>query len=205
MWNPPEKSFTKIKQSRSSNEWSLNINSIYTVPSRLWLNQTILNVSQNHCSSILVSRDHFWSFKVQTFSRLRHALIGHVRYINIPTWLRGFQVKSLYLVLIPLYLSLFWKLRDKGNLKNLQFWPESLGAMLEYWYIERGLLVYAVSQIRFPIGGKDVMCRGSKPIHCLGKQQHELSTRMWSGHAPWNHGKFMSWPVDSRQFLRNLF
>ena len=24
-------------------------------------------------------------------------------------------------------------------MKNLQFWPESLGAMLEYWYIERGL------------------------------------------------------------------
>ena len=23
--------------------------------------------------------------------------------------------------------------------KNLQFWPESLGAMVEYWYIERGL------------------------------------------------------------------
>jgi len=21
----------------------------------------------------------------------------------------------------------------------LQFWPENLGAMLEYWYIERGL------------------------------------------------------------------
>ena len=60
-------------------------------------------------------------------------------YINILTWLQGFQVKPLYLVLLSLYLSLFWELRDKGNLKNLQFWPESLGAMLEYWYIERGL------------------------------------------------------------------
>ena len=67
--------------------------------------------------------------------------IGHVRYINILTWLRGFQVKPLYLVLFSLYLSLFWELRDKGNLKNLQFLPESLGAMLEYWYIERGLLL----------------------------------------------------------------
>ena len=66
--------------------------------------------------------------------------IGHVRYINILTWLRGFQVKPLYLVLFSLYISLFWELRDKGNLKNLQFWPENLGAMLEYWYIERGLL-----------------------------------------------------------------
>ena len=65
--------------------------------------------------------------------------MGHVRYINILTWLRGFQVKPLYLVLLFLYLSLFWELRDKGNLKNLQFWPESLGAMFEYWYIERGL------------------------------------------------------------------
>ena len=65
--------------------------------------------------------------------------IGHVRYVNILTWLRGFQVKLLYLVLLSLYPSLFWELRDKRNLKNLQFLPESLGAMLEYWYIERGL------------------------------------------------------------------
>ena len=69
--------------------------------------------------------------------------IGHVRYINIVTWLRGFQVKPLYLVLFSLYLSLFWELRDRGNLKNLQFLPESLGAILEYWYIERGLSRHA--------------------------------------------------------------
>ena len=61
--------------------------------------------------------------------------IGHVRYINILTWLQGFQVKPLYLVLFSLYQGLFCNLRDKGNLKNLQFWPESLRAMLEYWYI----------------------------------------------------------------------
>ena len=61
-----------------------------------------------------------------------HSPIGHVRYVNILTWLRGFQVKPLYLVLFSLYLSLFWGLKDKGNLKNLQFRPESLGAMLEY-------------------------------------------------------------------------
>ena len=59
-------------------------------------------------------------------------VIGHVRYINIPTWLRGFQVKLLYLVLFSLYLSLLWELRDKRTLTNLQFLPESLGAMLEY-------------------------------------------------------------------------
>ena len=71
--------------------------------------------------------------------------IGHVRYINILTWLRGFQVKLLYLVLFSLYSSLFWELRD--NLKNLQFWPESLGAMLEYWYIERGLFERVAAKV----------------------------------------------------------
>ena len=70
---------------------------------------------------------------------IRQLPIGHVRYINILTWLRGFRVKLLYLVLFSLYPILFWELRDKRNVKNLQFWPESLGAMLEYWYIERGL------------------------------------------------------------------
>ena len=57
------------------------------------------------------------------------AEIGHVRYINILTWLRGFQVKLLYLVLFSLYPSLFWELRNKRSLKNVQFLPESLGAM----------------------------------------------------------------------------
>ena len=47
--------------------------------------------------------------------------VGHVRYINILTWLRGFQVNFLYLVLFPLYLSLLWELRNNRNLKNLQF------------------------------------------------------------------------------------
>ena len=47
--------------------------------------------------------------------------ISHVRYINILTWLRGFLVKLLYLVLFSLYLSLFWELRNKKKLKNLQF------------------------------------------------------------------------------------
>ena len=49
----------------------------------------------------------FWSLRM-----------GHVRYINILTWLR---VKLLYLVLFSLYPGLFRELRDKRNLKNLQF------------------------------------------------------------------------------------
>ena len=47
--------------------------------------------------------------------------IGHVRYFNILTWLLGFENKLLYLALFSLFPSLFWELRDKRNLKNLQF------------------------------------------------------------------------------------
>ena len=32
------------------------------------------------------------------------------------------------------------ELRDKRTEKKLQVWPESLGAMFKYWYIECGLL-----------------------------------------------------------------
>ena len=66
--------------------------------------------------------------------------IGHVRYINILTWLRGFRVK------IANFSSFFCIIIPKGDLDtkkttpNIEVWPESLGAMLEYWYIERGLL-----------------------------------------------------------------
>ena len=56
--------------------------------------------------------------------------IGHVRYINIMTWLRGFQDKLLYLVVFSLRPSLFWELWGKWN--YLQFWPESLGSLLEF-------------------------------------------------------------------------
>ena len=43
-------------------------------------------------------------------------------------------------MVFSLYSSLFWQLRDKRNLNKIHFWPESLelGAMSEYWYIERG-------------------------------------------------------------------
>ena len=51
--------------------------------------------------------------------------IGHVRSINILTWRRGFQVKLLYFVLSSLYLSLFWELRDKINLKICNFDPKA--------------------------------------------------------------------------------
>ena len=93
---------------------------------------------------------HNWTQRIDGFSLLlqryvrksndaKNPAIRQVRYINILTQLRGFQGKLLYLVLFSLYPSLFWELRDKRNLKNLQFWSGSLGAMLEYRYIKRGL------------------------------------------------------------------
>jgi len=45
-------------------------------------------------------------------------LIGHVRYINILTWLRGFQNKHLYLVVFSMYPSLFLGMVRQKKLKN---------------------------------------------------------------------------------------
>jgi len=58
------------------------------------------------------------------------------------------------------------------------------------------------------------LCRGSKLTNSLGqtkltnslgKQQLEVSTCTWSGHASWNHSKFLSQPASRKQFLRRLF
>ena len=62
------------------------------------------------------------------------ACIGLVWYVKILTCLRGFHAFSLY-------QSFFCKLRVKGNLTNLQFYLENLGAMLEYWCIKPSLLL----------------------------------------------------------------
>ena len=66
--------------------------------------------------------------------------IGHVRYINILTWLRCFQDKRFYLVLFSLYASLFWELRDKKVRKFsiVTQKPRSHVRILTYqtWYIE---------------------------------------------------------------------
>ena len=65
-----------------------------------------------------------------TVTRGREKL-AHVRHIKILTWLRGFLVFFLYLVWFSLCSSLFWELGNNRVLNNLQFWPSSLGVMLE--------------------------------------------------------------------------
>ena len=81
-------------------------------------------------------------------SEVKQKPIGHVRYINIQAWLRGFRVKianfsSFFCLSIPKR-----DLDTKKKAPNIEVWPESLGAMLEYWYIERGLLWLA--RMHFP-------------------------------------------------------
>ena len=53
------------------------------------------------------------------------------QYSNMTRRLSG-QTFILYLVLFSLCPSVFWEVKDKRNLKTLQFCPGSLGAVLEY-------------------------------------------------------------------------
>ena len=71
--------------------------------------------------------------------------IGHVRCINIPTWAWSFRVKivnfsSLFCLSIPKK-----DLNTKKTSPNLEVCSGSPRTMLEYWYIECGLLHYAVT------------------------------------------------------------
>ena len=74
-----------------------------------------------------------------SFFRPRPSPIGHVRYINILT--EAFRTK-LHCFLICFCLSILKRDLDKKKTSlKLEFCPESLGATLEYCYIERGLLL----------------------------------------------------------------
>ena len=78
------------------------------------------------------------------------------------------------------------------------FFPrDGISRIIQHLY-----LLYLPTQIRFPIGGKSVTWCWSKLTNSLGRKkianslgdkQHELSTRMWLGCAPWNRG--MSQPI----------
>ena len=71
--------------------------------------------------------------------------IAHVWYIKILIWLRGFRVKiANFLRLHCLAIPRRDLVRTKKTKPNIGKWPESLGVMLEFWYIERGLLVNAL-------------------------------------------------------------
>ena len=59
--------------------------------------------------------------------------VGHFRYIR---WLRGFRLKTV--IFITFFVSQFSKETWIQSKTNIEVCPESLGAMLEYWYIERG-------------------------------------------------------------------
>ena len=64
------------------------------------------------------------------------------QYSNMAPRLSG--QSSLFIVVFFVSKSLLGIDRQK-KLQKLQFWAESLGAMLEYWTIERGLLVKKIN------------------------------------------------------------
>ena len=84
------------------------------------LNDPTYGTYPSYCLTILQAQSLF------------RKVIGHVRYINILTWLRGFRVKNVN------FLSFFCPSIPKRHLdtnettRNIEVCPESLGAMLGY-------------------------------------------------------------------------
>ena len=122
--------------------------------------------------------------------------IGHVRYINILAWLRGFRVKianfsSFFCLSIPKR-----DLDTKKTTPNIEVWPESLGAMLEYWYIERGLLVLVLLLIGWKSGtnllSQSRSVVNAKPITFRHSNENRSnSTIMTSVKEKWLLGNFV--------------
>ena len=99
---------------------------------------------ENDLFANLVPRAFLFEIEAGAWERgglVAYMPIGDVRYINILTWLRGFRVKNVNFLS---FFSLSIPKRDLNTKKitpNIEVCPESLVAMLEYWYIERGLFV----------------------------------------------------------------
>ena len=69
---------------------------------------------------------------------VKYSQIGHVRYINILTWVRGSRVKIVIFLKFLLSLNSQKSLEYKENNTKYRSLTR-LGAMIEYWYIECGL------------------------------------------------------------------
>ena len=83
-------------------------------------------------------------------------------------------------------------------------------------FVDHQIVIFCcTSQLKYlSVRRQSAKCRGSiltnslggtKLTNFLGKQQLELSTRMWSGWAPWSRGKFVSQTASSKRFVRSFF
>ena len=61
------------------------------------------------------------------------------------------------------------------------------------------------ADLRQKIGQCAAALGRTKLTNSLGKQQLKVSTRTWSGRAPWNRGKFVSQLVPSKRFFAVFF
>ena len=73
-----------------------------------------------------------------TSNHSKQTLIGHVRYINILTWIWAFQA-NFYISWCFLCIQIsLGNWGTKETLKEFIFDPKVSEPLLEYWYIERG-------------------------------------------------------------------
>ena len=117
---------------------------------------------------------------------LKNRSFSNVWYINSLTWFRGCQDKLLYLMVFFFYsTSLGIKRKRNWNLINLQLCPESLRAMIQFWYMEWGVFNTVlfrqcqVSMLRW--------CSSWRPSRssCTLPRQTSRHVHGWQ-HAMWN-------------------
>ena len=108
-----------------------------------WQSMFIIKYCTGHNHSAIRVKISIHAQQKWTRFLLISILIGQVEYIIILAWLWGFQDTFLHLVVFSQYSSLFgnWETKEMWKIYNY-FFPESLTPMLEYWYIEHGLVTH---------------------------------------------------------------
>ena len=107
---------------------------------------------------------------------LRAKMLCHIRYINILTWLRGFQ----YYLVISFVSKCLLGREGQKKLENFKFCSESLGAML--WIYRTWHIVTPSCPVHFPL------------LFCLFRRFTYISTHLFNSY--W--GK-LTWTLVSGQ------
>ena len=116
---------------------------LYTlIPGRYVLNWMLMRFK---CLMISITKCPHWLKVTKTHT------MGHIRYVNILTRLWGFGVKIAKFFKFLLCLNSQKRTPEESSKKtppNREVYPEDLGAMLEYWYIECGLFCQIWSNMK---------------------------------------------------------
>ena len=131
--------------------------------------------------SVKISYLHMWGYHIVFINRPRSIY----KYSSMAPRLSGQNCKFSSFFCSPIPKR---DLDTKKTTPNIEVWPERLGAMLEYWYIKRGLftvlqimpfaLIWNINHLMniYPVGRQVTLLRINLYVNWSGKNLSKLMT-----------------------------